>query len=145
MSVYLETPPMKKFLTHLNIHTKKPLETVDTPISNYSLIKPVTTIQKEIGSVTSFGLIRLSAEQSPQILEKGFSNYYKNIKNIFTTIKIFNKNTVKVSYCCTQNVASIIKSHNKKLINTSIKALPCNCKKKRECPLDGKWRTENIA
>ena len=37
--------------------------------------------------------------------------------------KIFNKNTVKVSYCCTQNVASIIKSHNKKLINTSIKTL----------------------
>ena len=59
--------------------------------------------------------------------------------------KIFNKNTVKVSYCCTQNVASIIKSHNKKLINTSIKTLPCNCKKKHECPLDGKWRTENIA
>ena len=32
--------------------------------------------QKEIGSATSFGLIRLSAEQSPQMLEKGFSNYY---------------------------------------------------------------------
>ena len=59
--------------------------------------------------------------------------------------KIFNKNTVKVSYCCTQNVASIIKSHNKKLINTSIKnTLPCNCRKKHECPLDGKCRAENI-
>ena len=59
--------------------------------------------------------------------------------------KIVNKNTVKVSYCCTQNVASIIKSHNKKLINTSIKnTLPCNCRKKHECPLDGKCRAENI-
>ena len=59
--------------------------------------------------------------------------------------KIFNKNTVKVSYCCTQNVASIIKSHNKKLINTSIKnTLPCNWGKKHECPLDGKCRAENI-
>ena len=37
--------------------------------------------------------------------------------------KIFNNNTVKVSYFCTQNVASIIKSHNKKLINASIKTL----------------------
>ena len=37
--------------------------------------------------------------------------------------RIFNKNTVKASYCCTQNVASIIKSHKKKLINTSIKIL----------------------
>ena len=59
--------------------------------------------------------------------------------------KIFNKNTVKVSYCCTQNVASIIKSHNKKLINTSIKnTLSCNCRKKHQCPLDGKCRAENI-
>ena len=54
MNVYLEIPP--------NNNTKNPLETVDTPISNYSLIKPVTTIRKEIGSVTSFGLIPLSAE-----------------------------------------------------------------------------------
>ena len=47
------------------------------------------------------------------------------------TFQIFNKNTVKVSYCCTQNVASIIKSHNKKLINTSMKnILPYNCRKK---------------
>ena len=40
------------------------------------LTKPVTTIQKEIGSAISFGLIRLSAEQSPQMLEKNSSNYY---------------------------------------------------------------------
>ena len=75
MNVYLEIPSMKKFLTYLNINPKKPLETVDTLTSNYSLIKPVTTIQKEIGNVTSFGLTRLSAKQSPQMVEKGFSNY----------------------------------------------------------------------
>ena len=34
MNVYLEIPPVKKFLIHLNINTKKSLETVDTPISN---------------------------------------------------------------------------------------------------------------
>ena len=43
------------------------------------------------------------------------------------------------------NVASIIKSHNKKLINTSIKnTLSCNWRKKHECSLDGKCRAENI-
>ena len=58
--------------------------------------------------------------------------------------KIFNKNTVKVSYCCTQHVASIIRLHNKKLINASMKnILPCNCRTKHECPLDGKCRAEN--
>ena len=50
-----------------------------------------------------------------------------------------------MSYCCTQNVASIIKSHNKMLINTSMKNfLSCNCTKKHECPLNGKCRAENI-
>ena len=50
-----------------------------------------------------------------------------------------------MSYCCTQNVASIIKSHNKKFINTSMEnILPCNCRKKNECLLDGKCRAENI-
>ena len=49
--------------------------------------------------------------------------------------KKFNKNTVKVSCCCTQNITSIIKSHNQKLINTSIRnILPCNCRKNHECP-----------
>ena len=76
MNVYLEIPPIKNSLIQLNINTKKPLEAVDTPISMYSLIKQVTTIRKEIGSVTSFGLIHLSAEQSPQIMQKVFSNYY---------------------------------------------------------------------
>ena len=35
--------------------------------------------------------------------------------------KIFNRNTVKVSYSCTPNVGSIIKSHNKKLTNAEKK------------------------
>ena len=60
MNIYLEIPKMKKLLTHLNINTKKPLETMDTTISNENLIKPVTTMQKEIARITSFGLIRLS-------------------------------------------------------------------------------------
>ena len=59
--------------------------------------------------------------------------------------KIFNNvNNVKVSYCCTQNVGNI-KSHNKKFINSSNHhEQPCNCRKKEDCPLEGKCRTENI-
>ena len=39
---------------------------------------------------------------------------------------IFNRNTVKVSYSCTQNMSSMIKSHKKKLINKDVKELkPC--------------------
>ena len=58
--------------------------------------------------------------------------------------KIFNRNTVKVSYCCTQNVDNI-KSTNKKLINSSNHhAQPCNYRKKEDFPLEGKCRTGNI-
>ena len=49
---------------------------------------------------------------------------------------------MKVSYCCTQNVENIIKSHNKKLISSHEQ--PCNSRKKEDCLLEGKCRTENI-
>ena len=40
--------------------------------------------------------------------------------------KIFNRNTIKVSYCCTESMASVIKSHNKKLtIEIIDEQLPC--------------------
>ena len=52
---------------------------------------------------------------------------------------------MKVGYCCTQNVGNIIESHNKKLNNSSNHhAQSCNCRKKEDCPLEGKCRTENI-
>ena len=55
--------------------------------------------------------------------------------------KIFSRNTVKVSYSCTPNVGSIIKSHNKKLTNAENKQTKhCNCRRKQECPLEGKCR-----
>ena len=50
---------------------------------------------------------------------------------------IFNRNTVKVSYSCTQNMSSMIKSHNKKVINKDVKeSKPCNCRVKAECSLN---------
>ena len=45
---------------------------------------------------------------------------------------IFNRNTVKVSYSCTQNMSSMIKSHNQE-------SKPCNCRVKSECPLNGQF------
>ena len=59
--------------------------------------------------------------------------------------KTFNRNTMKVSYCCTQNLGNIIKSHNKKLINFNNQIiLQCNCRKKGECPLEGNCRANDI-
>ena len=54
--------------------------------------------------------------------------------------KVFNRNNVKVSYSSMSNFASIVNSHNKKILNENI-AKPtlasCNCRVKASCPLDG--------
>lgn len=50
--------------------------------------------------------------------------------------KIFNKNSIKLSYSCMNNMGKIINSHNKKILNkaTEEKEETCNCTK--ECPLN---------
>ena len=59
--------------------------------------------------------------------------------------KIFNKNTVKLSYSCTKNVASIISSHNRKILNTNHpETRSCNCRNKDSCPLNNQCLTKNI-
>ena len=54
--------------------------------------------------------------------------------------KVFNRNNVKVSYSSMPNFASIINSHNKKILNENIaKPTPAsfNCRVKTSCTLDG--------
>ena len=50
--------------------------------------------------------------------------------------KIFNRNTVKISYSCMPNVASVIKAHNKQIStdNAKMDQKICNCRKKDLCP-----------
>ena len=68
--------------------------------------------------------------------------------------RIFNRNTLKLSYSCTTNMSSIIQSHNRRAakktkepqnhgkISKPLKT--CNCRIRNECPLDGKCLTEAI-
>ena len=53
--------------------------------------------------------------------------------------KIFSRNTLKISYSCTENMAQIIKKHNKKITSTIDKSITpaCNCRIKTKCPLNG--------
>ena len=43
--------------------------------------------------------------------------------------KIFNRNTLKVSYPCMPSIDSMIKSHNSRLTNQTIAGRTCNCRK----------------
>ena len=60
--------------------------------------------------------------------------------------KICNRNTLKISYSCMNNMASITKAHNNRIISHDPKQEPdtCNCRKKEDCPLPGKCTAKNI-
>ena len=63
--------------------------------------------------------------------------------------KIFNRNTLKLSYSCMPNVHQIITAHNKTILDKQIKApenptKECNCRYKESCPLQGKCLTESV-
>ena len=62
--------------------------------------------------------------------------------------KIFNRNTVKLSYSCTPNLKSIISAHNKRILETppADDQQTCSCPRsaKATCPLDGNCLTRNI-
>ena len=51
--------------------------------------------------------------------------------------KIFNKNTINISYSCMPNIRRIINKHNMKILQDKKdnKAQPCNCRK-FDCPLN---------
>ena len=61
-----------------------------------------------------------------------------------------NKNNIKNSYSCPNNIYKIIDNHNKKLINNldwknndNLKHA-CNCKVQNDCPLGNKCNLDNI-
>jgi hypothetical protein len=60
--------------------------------------------------------------------------------------KIFNRNTIKVSYSCMPSIKSVINSHNKYILNnhTTANQENCNCLNRNTCPLFNKCLTNNI-
>ena len=60
--------------------------------------------------------------------------------------KLFNKDTVKISYSCTRNIQSIINSYNAKILfpKESTEQRTWNCLNKVNCPLEQKCLTRII-
>ncbi len=61
--------------------------------------------------------------------------------------KIFNRNTVKVSYNCIDNLKSIISKHNTRIKKSKPQCEvidPCTCRDKKTCPLQEKCMTKDI-
>ena len=60
--------------------------------------------------------------------------------------KIFNRNTLKVSHSCTENMAQIIRKHTKEITKISDKSTTpvYNCRIKTKCPLNGSYFQPNV-
>ena len=59
--------------------------------------------------------------------------------------KILNRNTIKLSYSCMNNMQNIISGHNRAILRRATDNTDdCNCEVKENCPLDGKCRTSSI-
>ena len=69
-----------------------------------------------------------------KLLNKHFSIRHKSNK-------IFNKNTVKLSYSSTKNMASLIATHNRSILNPNDQVYGCNCRTRNDCPLQHKCLT----
>ena len=92
---------------------------------------------KKTVNITSHGTIHH--------LETIWRLFLKLIKEEFPLHPIFNKNTLKVSYCSMKSVKDIINSHNHKLLANKEQHSAqdqltklCNCRSKTDCPLQGK-------
>ena len=61
--------------------------------------------------------------------------------------KMFNRNTIKLSYSCMPNIKTIISDHNKSLLSKSKQSdenKNCNCRNPNACPMDGNCNDQNI-
>ena len=64
--------------------------------------------------------------------------------------KIFNRNTIKLSYSCMPNMKQIIDGHNKNILKKAAQpqqdtaTKTCNCRKVDECPLKGECLLKEV-
>ena len=58
--------------------------------------------------------------------------------------KIFNKNSINISYSCMRNIRSIIASHNKSILHPKTEEYGYNCRNKESCPLQNQCLTPKV-
>ena len=110
------------------------------------LRKNTIHIKEEIEKETSFGTTHHSVKMLKSISQNNFYTYPYTIYILYRNHKyhkIFNRNNVKISYSCMNNLTNIIGSHNKKVTNfdNETNGKRCNCRNKSKCRLDNKCLT----
>ena len=92
-------------------------------------------------------VVNLSKEMGEQNVGRKFLNNIKqSFKRDHPLKKIFNKNTLKISYSCMPNLGKKISTHNRSVLQQP-QAKPtktCNCRTPSSCPLSGECLTQCI-
>lgn len=90
-----------------------------------------------------------SKNVSTNIGHKFLSLIDKHFTKDHSLRKIFNRNTIKISYSCMNNTKQVIDNHNKRILHSSHSPYTkdnkdgtetnktCNCRQKNNCPLNG--------
>ena len=128
---------------------RKPSTTAVTSTSSHFLQaspSKLQTLREEIGRGSSFGTTPHLARTSP--LTSGIpslSCLTRNFTKEHVLHKIFNRNTVKISYSCMPNLKQNIDGHNKSILHKKIvPPTSCNCRVKTECPMSGNCLKELV-
>ena len=118
-----------------------------------------STYQPYLQSYNNSVYLNKNSNHSTTVLKQLLKSIGKRIsdmssnQNVFTHsipiyiyfIKIFNKNTWKVSCSCMGNMASIISSHNRTILNPDVSLeYGCNCRSRNEFLLQNKCLTPKI-
>ena len=77
-----------------------------------------------------------SLDVKTRVGDKFFNLISKHFPKENPLSKIFNRNTIKMSYRTTPNIKKVISAHNKKILTGADTKLPCNCQKSKVCPFD---------
>ena len=94
-----------------------------------------------MSSVLVFSVVFLSA-----VIIKNFSHRHRLHRFVLGEYGRARFFIVQVRVSCMDNMETIIKAHNSKIINKDHNKTPetCNCRKKEDCPLPGKCTIQNV-
>ena len=108
----------------------------------------MSTTPKEIENEILFGLTLHLVVISKQIWKYFLNLIRKHFAPRHKLSKLFNRNTIKKSYSCMQNIKVEIRKHNKNILENAQQnhadTQLCNCSNKKQCPLNGQCLTESI-
>ena len=143
-------PLTKNASTAQNMHIKRH-STKAVTVTTFHIRLLVHPVRQGAGpdNATSSGITHHTAGTWKQTLENAsFPSLTSTSLSLTPYTKIFNRNTIKLSYSCMNNVKLIISSHNKSVIrkstNSDNSTNNCNCWKPEKCPMDGNCNVESI-